>query len=344
MITKNIREWKSLVGCSAIGADVSKAKLNIAGIVDDAAWQGILKNDEDAMTEFFNALKEGGFSGTIICEATSHYHMLFALLACEAGLDIRVINPLLSSKHAKGRIRKTKTDAVDAITLATMVLTEPDLPPSLKMTRLSANVRSTIGFLHGIEKSLQSLKRSLASYGERLNLTRTELPQPCREMQKSIESLEVQRKKLIMELDRSLAESEAENEPKVEALASLPGVTKENARLLLSVLRMDVPSSKSWIAYLGMDVSVRESGTWKGRGKLTKRGSAWLRKRIIQAAWGAKMHDKHVQSYYKALKEQGRAHKEALVIIARKLLRMMFHAAKTGEHYDPNRAFAVAKA
>ena len=344
MITKNIREWKSLAGCAAIGADVSKAKLNIAGIAGDVAWQGILKNDEEAMTEFFNALKDGGFAGTIICEATSHYHMLFALLACEAGLDIRVINPLLSSKHAKGRIRKTKTDAVDAITLASMVLTEPELPPTLRMTRLSANVRSTIGFLHRTEKLLQGLKRSIASYEERLNLTHTELPQPCREIQKSINTLEAQRKKLIMELDRALAENEAENESKVEALASIPGVTKVNARLLLSILRMDVPSSRSWIAYLGMDVSVRESGTWKGRGKLTKRGSAWLRKRIIQAAWGANMHDKHIQSYYKTLKEQGRAHKEALVIIARKLLRMMFHAAQTGEHYDPNRAFAVGKA
>jgi len=139
MITKNIKQWKPLVACTAIGADVSKAKLNIAGIDGKVALQGVLRNEEHAIFTFVNTLKIGGFSGTIICEATSHYHMLFAIFACEAGLDIRVINPLLSSKHAKGRIRKTKTDAVDAITLATMVLNEPDLPAPMKMTRLHAH-------------------------------------------------------------------------------------------------------------------------------------------------------------------------------------------------------------
>jgi len=344
MITKNIKQWKPLVACTAIGADVSKAKLNIAGIDGKVALQGVLRNEEYAISTFVNILKQGGFSGTIICEATSHYHMQFAILACEAGLDIRVINPLLSSKHAKGRIRKTKTDAVDAITLATMVLNEPDLPAPMKMTRLHANVRSTIGFLHGIEKQLQGLKRSLASYQERLDLTHTALPDACCEMQKLIKSLDAERKHLIKELDHMLIEAQIVNEQQVEALASQPGITEQNARLLLTILRTDVPSAKSWIAYLGMDVSVRESGTWKGRGKLTKRGSSWLRKRIIQAAWGAKMHDEHVHQYYDRLKEQGRAHKEALVIIARKLLRMAFHAAKTGEHYDPSRAFVVSGA
>src|SRR4030042_1073534 len=67
-------------------------------------------------------------------------------------------------------------------------------------------------------------------------------------------------------------------------------------------------SPKQWIAYAGLDVSRRQSGKWKGRCRLTKRGNAYLRKRLFCAAWGAKMHNEKFRKYYDGLREKGRTY------------------------------------
>jgi len=78
------------------------------------------------------------------------------------------------------------------------------------------------------------------------------------------------------------------------------------------MLDREVKSAHSWTAYVGLDVSVRQSGTWRGRGKLTKRGNAYIRKRLFQAAWGACLNYDYVRAYYDRLKAEGRKHVEAV--------------------------------
>ena len=86
---------------------------------------------------------------------------------------------------------------------------------------------------------------------------------------------------------------------------------------------------------------LRESGTWRGRGKLTKRGNPYLRKRLFCAAWGAVMHYEVVHDYCEDLKAKGRNHVEALVMIARKLLRIAYAVLTKGVEYDEKIAFGT---
>ena len=128
---------------------------------------------------------------------------------------------------------------------------------------------------------------------------------------------------------------------RVQRLQSLPGYSALVSQLVVTFLRTDVASAKSWQAYVGLDISVKQSGTYRGRGRLTKRGNPYLRKRLYCAAWGAYMHYPEVRRYYDWLKEKGRTHKEALVIIARKLLGMAFALLKNKTTYDPEQAFQI---
>jgi len=146
MKSKKVIIWSEMARCQAIGVDVSKATLEISGRrTTGETFSGSLTNNVEAIGGFIKSLTHHSFSGTILCEATSHYHLVLAVMACEAGLDIRIINPLLSSKHAKSATRKTKTDRVDAAVLATMVLTEPNLPPPARLTREQCLIRHTLG-------------------------------------------------------------------------------------------------------------------------------------------------------------------------------------------------------
>ncbi|OUS30692.1 hypothetical protein A9Q98_04085 [Thalassotalea sp. 42_200_T64] len=130
------------------------------------------------------------------------------------------------------------------------------------------------------------------------------------------------------------------NEKEVSELQEIPGVSEITASLV-SQLETDVKNANSWVAFAGMDTSVRQSGTWKGKGKMTKRGNPYLRKRLYNAAWGAMMHDEHFKAYYDQLRSRGRGYVEALCIIAKKILRIAYQVRVNHIKYDPKIAFSA---
>lgn len=154
-----------------------------------------------------------------------------------------------------------------------------------------------------------------------------------------VTELKTIKRQLTKELNALLVEAIADSKV-LERLQCLPGYSATVAGLVGTVFDRQAKSYRSWVAYAGLDVSVKERGTWRGRGKLTKRGNSFLRKRLYCAAWGAVMHYEDVHRYYDALKAKGRNHVEALCIIARKLLRIAYAVLVKGKEYDPQIAFA----
>lgn len=341
MKLKKVTNWNDVGVSNAIGIDVCKKHLDIVWLCENIGYSRRINNTSKAIRGFVEVLTRHDFQGTILCESTSHYHILLAVMLCEADVDIRVINPLMSSKHAKSSIRKTKTDRVDARVLAVMVLTEPDLPPTLKLNRSQCLVRHTLGLIHSQEKHLQGMKRAMASYQERLHQLDLVYGQAFEETVETIKQLQRCHEQLLNELESYLLEIQPEKQKVIERVSNVPGITRRNAALFAYVFSPHVTSSKSWIAYAGLDVAVRESGTWKGRGRITKRGPAWLRKRLVQAAWGTAMTWPQGRLYYDFLKAKGRKHKEALVIIARKLLSIIYSLIVHGKNFDHSRAFRI---
>ena len=105
---------------------------------------------------------------------------------------------------------------------------------------------------------------------------------------------------------------------------------------------MDCQDAKQWIAFVGFDIPVRQSGRWKGHGKLSKRGNPYLRKRLFNAAWGAVRNDEDFHRYYVRLREEGRSYRETMVIISRTVLRILFAVQKTGTPYAAEDCRAAA--
>jgi len=343
MKSQRVTFWNELAKCQAIGIDVSKKTLEIAGLDGSGAtYSGKLDNTAQAIGDFIAALAEQSFQGTIICEATGHYHLILAVMACEAGLDIRAINTLLSSKHAKSAISQTKADQVDAEVLAGMVLTEPNLPPRLNLSREMCHVRLILGLIQAMEKHLQGLAGSLTSYRESIGQLEGQLADGFHEAFDAVRQLRDSHEQLLSGL-ASMVEDSPERTATIERVKEVYGVSRTNAALFTFVLDPTARSAKSWIAYAGLGVEVKESGTWSGQGKLTKRGPAWLRKRLFQAAWGAVMNYPQARLYYDMLKAKGRKYKEAVIIIAKKLLCIMYAIIVRRETFNPAKAFQIAQ-
>ncbi|KPJ91291.1 MAG: hypothetical protein AMJ53_11970 [Gammaproteobacteria bacterium SG8_11] len=335
---KNASSINVFRDCLSVGVDVSKAELAIVGLTPDEHYLKRIGNQMKTIKAFLRQLQHSGYRGKIICESTGHYHLKLALVCHELGLELIVLNPLQSSKHSKARIRKTKTDPQDALTLATMALTEPKLPQPTQLTRAKALIRLKMGQLASVEKQLQQFNQSRAQYEE----TYAELGLPLSPQQLALRehstSLKRLRKQLEKELEGLLAQALADDDRLAE-LRQIPGYSNVVAGLVASLDRQ-VKRADSWTAFVGLDVSVRQSGKWTGHGKLTKRGNAYMRKRLFQAAWGACLNYDYVRAYYDQLKAQGRKHVEAVCMIARKLLRIAYHVVTNKIQFDPNIAFA----
>ena len=181
-----------------------------------------------------------------------------------------------------------------------------------------------------------------------------------RDYRKTLESLDIPLSETELALSDSISQIKKHTyclEKELEQLAdtcdehtelkkqyqSVPGVSGFVATLITQYLSPTYSTDpKQWIAFTGLDISVRQSGVWKGRDKLTKRGNTYLRKRLFCAAWGAIMHDEQFRAYYDLLRSKGHPYVESLLIIARKQLRIMWNLAQTNEYYDPSKvAFPI---
>ena len=89
------------------------------------------------------------------------------------------------------------------------------------------------------------------------------------------------------------------------------------------------------VAYAGLDPRTRQSGAFVGQKQLSKRGPGALRHALYLAAFVAARCAPEWRVRYQRLLDRGRAKKEAFTILARALLRVIYHLLRTGEAYDP---------
>jgi transposase len=89
------------------------------------------------------------------------------------------------------------------------------------------------------------------------------------------------------------------------------------------------------IAYAGLEPRTHESGRYAGQKRLSKQGPGALRHALYMATLVAVRFRPEWQARYQRLLDRGRAKKEALTILSRKLLKIIYHLLRTGTSYDP---------
>lgn len=109
-------------------------------------------------------------------------------------------------------------------------------------------------------------------------------------------------------------------------LARFNGEGKSNRRMVRGIM-----------AYAGLDPRIKESGTFKGRPKMTKRGSKTLRTALFQAASMARIHSPHFAAVYGRQMARGKHHNVAINHVARKLVEVFVAVEKSGEPFNPEK-------
>jgi len=134
-----------------------------------------------------------------------------------------------------------------------------------------------------------------------------------------------------------------EHDPGVKGLKSVP----EFGPKTVAVLRAELGDVDRFartdqvIAYGGLDIEIKESGFWKGKAKLSKRGSGHLRRVLYLAAVrSVRLEGSAFGAYYHRLVERSLKKGPALIAVMRKMLAVAAHVMKTEEMYDPTKVCA----
>ncbi|HHD92626.1 MAG TPA: IS110 family transposase, partial [Candidatus Portnoybacteria bacterium] len=215
---------------------------------------------------------------------------------------------------------------------------EENLPQKFDGDQNTIIIKKKVSLIANLDKELQRLTASANEFKRTFKELGVELSKNEKQIFKTIESLKEQKKKLEEEVKTLMTESENKQEI-VNRYQSIPGISEYTASLTTLFFKEKEYSrnAKQWIAFAGLDVSVRESGHWRGKGKITKRGNGYLRRRLFQAAWGAVMHSNQFKTYYQYLRDKGKSYVESLIIISRKIITIMFTLNKNKCFYDCSR-------
>lgn len=317
----------------SIGIDVSKDTLAVCLRSSAGSQSMTVSNSKDGIAALQKKLKN--CPCPIVMESTGRYHLLCAFLLAQKGYSVRVINPILGKKFLTASVRKCKTDKADAAGLALMGEIQTDLVP-FAATLLDIQVRQKMGLLATLDKKLQAMTQMMTAYTECQVTIGIKTSEAEDRICDCIGLLKKEKDRLEKEIQQLVLQDPSKTA--LHAIAcEVPGISPLTGALLVQMLSLSCTNPKQWIAFFGLDVSQNESGKMRKRGKLSKRGNSFMRKRLFCAGWGAAMNHERFRQYYDQLKEKGHSHRAAVVIVARKLLRILFVLLKNGEHFSYER-------
>ena len=296
-----------------LGIDVAKDELVIAdwgtGIVT------IIINEPLEIQRWL-----GSFHGPmrVALEPTSHYHLALADQAQAAGHRVYLVNPRQLAHYREAVGERHKTDPQDALLLARYLAHEG--PRLRSYEPQSATARELWMLVSRRAAAIQSCKQVQQSF---------------RGTGVSIKALTSEYQKVLKRIDRRMEALIGKSgwQPAYQHCLSIPGIGPINAIALVTAYHRGAFSGQdAFVAYLGMDVRIKESGTYRGKRKLTKKGPAEIRRLLYCAAMAGRCY-KPFADYHQRQLEKGLPKVAANCILARKLARLAFTMMSRQENF-----------
>ncbi|MBU1147056.1 MAG: IS110 family transposase [Candidatus Omnitrophica bacterium] len=119
-----------------------------------------------------------------------------------------------------------------------------------------------------------------------------------------------------------------------ENLLSIPGVGKKTVAAVLSYLGIDGSSfcsAKKVTGFVGFFPKLYQSGETKKDNRISHRGPKVLRWALYMSAVACLIHNKEMRTIYQRKISQGKTAKQALIVVAKKLLEIMLAMLKSGK-------------
>lgn len=268
-----------------------------------------------------------------LMEATGVYHENLAWYLHEKSVRVVIALPVQVKSFFKSEGIHSKTDKMDAQGLAKMSLIK-DLRP---WQPISAAIRE----LRFLTRYHEQLQKSLTQSRNRLHaLTHSHQPTALvvNLLREQITVLEQQKKNIKEQIIEQLKTDE-QLYAKAKYLTSIHGVGLLTAAVIIAETNgFELFKSQSQLtSFAGYDVLYDQSGTIKGKTRISKKGNTHIRRILYMPALCAVKRKGVFKDLYDRVFEKSKRNMKAYTAVQRKLLMMMYTLWKKEENFDYHR-------
>lgn len=267
-----------------------------------------------------------------IMEATGTYFENLAYYLHENGCLVSVVLANKIMHYAKSLNLKTKTDKVDAAMIAGIGI-ERDFPKWKPMSKNFKELRDLCREMLSLKKERSRAKCQLHA----MEYSHEKTVSVLKIKKNQIEFYENSIKEIEFEIKR-IVDADSDLKARIDKIATVKGLglitivivlCETNGFELFNNIRQVV-------SYSGLDIQMKESGNFKGKTRISKKGNVRIRQCLFMPALTATMHNEKIKSLYERINERNPdIKKKGVVAGMRKLLILIFVLWKKNEEYDP---------
>jgi transposase len=296
----------SPAGPTFVGIDVAKDRLDVhLRPADEAFALGRDGAGLEALVERLMALAPT----LVVLEATGGFEVVVAGALAAAGLPLVVVNPRQIRDFARATGRLAKTDRLDAEAIARFAEAVQPAPRPVPSAAAQA-----LGELVARRRQLVAM---ITSEGQRRRQARD--PRLGRRLEAHLVWLQKELSALETDLDDAVRATPAWRVAE-DLLASVPGIGKTSARMLIAELpELGSLDRRKIAALVGVAPINRDSGTCRGR-RMVMGGRASVRTALYMPTLTAIRHHPALHAFYQRLIGRGRPANVAITACMRKLL------------------------
>ena len=301
-----------------VGIDVGKEHVDVA--IRPTGEKRRFRREED-LEELVAFLVERGPT-LVVMEATGGLEMIVATAIAAAKLSVAIVNPRQVRDFAKAMGKLAKTDAVDAMVIATYgekMEPKPRALPDAETQELQAVMAR--------RRQLVEMKTA-----ETNRLKASRLESMKQNIRVHIEWLEKQLSNLDKDIEKRIHESPMWHE-KAKRLMTVPGVGRVISSMLLANLpELGTLDRRSVAALTGLAPLNNDSGKMKGK-RVTWGGRGDVRTALYLGCLSGSKRNPLIKAFFDRLVEAGKPKKLALVACARKLLIILNAMVRSGQSW-----------
>lgn len=303
-----------------IGIDISKDHLDVHRLPGDERRR--FDNSKAGHKALIRWI--GDTPARVVYEPTGYYHRALERALAAAGMPIAKVNPRQARRFAEATGNLAKTDALDAA-----MLTRMGAVLSLEARPVPSAIINDLRDLRTARNAL--IKDQVAAQTRAKAIT---LPLLKRQNAARLKQIEAQREAVDAEIN-ALIQGEPDLAQRFAILCSIPGIAEVSAAMLLIEMpELGSLDEKQVAALAGLAPIARQSGNWKGK-SFIRGGRQQVRQGLYMPALVAIRFNADLKAKYEQLIKAGKAPKQAITAVMRKLIILANALLKKGRKWQP---------
>jgi len=302
-----------------IGIDISKDHLDVHRLPGDERRR--FDNSKAGHKALIRWI--GDTPARVVYEPTGYYHRALERALAAAGMPIAKVNPRQARRFAEATGNLAKTDALDAA-----MLTRMGAVLSLEARPVPSGIINDLRDLRTARNAL--IKDQGAALTRAKAIT---LPLLKRQNAARLKQIEAQREAVDAEIN-ALIQGDPDLAQRFAILCSIPGIAEVSAAMLLIEMpELGSLDEKQVAALAGLAPIARQSGNWKGK-SFIRGGRQQVRQGLYMPALVAIRFNADLKTKYEQLIKAGKAPKQAITAVMRKLIILANALLKKGRQWQ----------